>query len=103
MTLLVIGIIGAGTYLLRLSFIGTLGGRRVPDALERPLRFIAPSILAAIVLPALVRPEGPIDLSVDNLRLVAGAVAGVVAWRTKNVVLTTVTGLSALWILEALF
>ena len=39
----------------------------------------------------------------DNLRLVAGAVAGVVAWRTKNVVLTTVTGLSALWILEALF
>jgi branched-subunit amino acid transport protein len=101
MTLLVVAIIGIGTYLLRLSFIGTLGQRPVPDALERPLRFIAPSVLAAIVLPALVRPEGPIDLSPDNLRLVAGVVAGVVAWRTKNIVLTTLAGLGALWILDA--
>lgn len=101
MTLLVVAIIGIGTYLLRLSFIGTLGERPVPDALGRPLRFIAPSVLAAIVLPALVRPEGPIDLSPDNLRLVAGVVAGVVAWRTKNIVLTTLAGLGALWILDA--
>ncbi|NIR35662.1 MAG: AzlD domain-containing protein, partial [Actinobacteria bacterium] len=28
--------------------------------------------------------------------------AGVVAWRTKNVVLTTLAGLGVLWILDAI-
>lgn len=102
MTLLTISIIGVGTYLLRLSFIGVLGERTVPDGVQRALRFIAPSVLAAIVLPALVRPEGAIDLTPENLRLLAGVAAGVVAWRTKNVVLTTLVGLGVLWILDAI-
>ena len=102
MTLLMISVIGVGTYLLRLSFIGVLGERTVPEGVQRSLRFIAPSVLAAIVLPALVRPEGAIDLTPENLRLLAGVAAGVVAWRTKNVVLTTLAGLGVLWILDAI-
>ena len=100
--MVIIVIIGIGTYLMRLSFIGALGTRTVPDIIERPLRFIAPAVLAAIVAPSLFRPTGPIDLSPDNLRLLAGVVAGLVAWRTKNVALTTGSGLVALWILDAL-
>ncbi|NIR35661.1 MAG: AzlD domain-containing protein, partial [Actinobacteria bacterium] len=45
MTLLMISVIGVGTYLLRLSFIGVLGERTVPEGVQRSLRFIAPSVL----------------------------------------------------------
>jgi branched-subunit amino acid transport protein len=98
---IVVVVIGIGSYLFRLSFIGALGGsRRLPPALLRALEFIAPSVLAALVLPALVRPEGSVDLTPGNVRLVAGILAGLVAWRTRNVLLTTGVGLGALWILQ---
>ncbi|MDX1691262.1 MAG: AzlD domain-containing protein [Acidimicrobiia bacterium] len=92
--------IGVGTYGLRLSFIGALGTRPVPPAIERPLRFIAPAVLGALIAPALVRPEGVIDLGPGNLRLVAGGIAALVAWRTKNIAATTAAGLLALWLLD---
>ncbi len=98
--LIVLGI-GIGTYLSRLSFIGLLGDRQLPPALTRALEYIAPAVLAALVLPAIVRPEGQVDFGLDNLRLFAGLAAGLVAWRTRNVVLTTAVGLGLLWILQA--
>ena len=55
-------VIGVGTYLTRLSFIGVFGDRAMPAWLEQPLRYVAPAVLAAIVLPAVVRPEGAVDL-----------------------------------------
>jgi branched-subunit amino acid transport protein len=99
---IVVVVIGVGSYLFRLSFIGAVGGRRtLPTALLRAFEFIAPSVLAALVLPALVRPEGSVDLSPANLRLVAGILAALVAWRTRDVLLTTAVGLGALWVLQA--
>jgi branched-subunit amino acid transport protein len=100
--LLVVVAIGIGTYLSRLSFIGALGDRRMPDTLSRALQYIAPAVLAALVLPAIVRPEGVVDLTAGNLRLFAGAAAAGVAWWTRNVALTTAAGLGTLWILQAL-
>jgi branched-subunit amino acid transport protein len=40
-------------------------------------------------------------VSLGNTRLVAGALAALVAWRTKNVLLTIGVGMAALWILQA--
>ena len=62
-----------------------------------------PAVLAALVLPALVRPQGPVDLTAENLRLLSGLLAAVVAWRTRSVAATTVAGLGALWLLQALW
>lgn len=99
---IVVVVIGIGSYLFRLSFIGALGGSRsLPPALQRALDFIAPAVLAALVLPALVRPEGTVDLTPGNLRLIAGILAALVAWKTRDVLLTTGVGLGALWILQA--
>ena len=38
----------------------------------------------------------------ERKRVPTGAAAGVVAWRTKNVVLTTRARLGVLWILDAI-
>jgi branched-subunit amino acid transport protein len=101
-TWLLITIIGIGTVLMRVSFIGALGSRGVPRALEAPLRYVAPAVLAAIAFPAIVAPEGTADLTPGNLRLLAALAAGVVAWRTRNIGLTIVVGLAGLALLEAL-
>ena len=99
--LLVVVAIGIGTYLIRLSFIGLVGDGELPVVLRRPLQFIAPAVLAALVVPAVLRPEGQVDVTLDNLRLPAALVAAAVAWRTRSVAATTVAGLGVLWLLQA--
>lgn len=91
---------GVGTYAMRASFL-VLAHRLtdVPPGIQRLLRQIPPAALASIVLPALLRPEGQIDLL--HPRLAAGLVAGVVAWRTRNIALTLVVGMGLLVLIEA--
>lgn len=102
-TALWLTILGAGlcTWLLRLSFIELWQWMSVPPLLNRALRYVPPAVLAALVVPALVRSGGPIDLSPDNLRLVAGILAAVVAWFSRNVLLTLAVGMGTLWLLQA--
>ena len=90
---------GAGSYALRASFLAA--ARRLvdlPPLAERILRQIPPAVLAALVLPALVRPGGDLDLW--QPRLLAGVVAAVVSWRTRNVGLTLAVGMVLLFALE---
>lgn len=83
---------GAGTYLMRASFLAFAHRMTtVPPALARVLRQIPPAALAAIILPALLRPEGRLDLL--QPRLLAGILAALVAWRTRNVGLTLIVGI----------
>ena len=100
---LIIAIVGVGTFLTRLSFIGILGRSGVPAALERPLRFVAPAVLAAIILPELIVTGATIDVGPGNLRLLAAALAAVVAVRTRAIGPTIVSGMAALWLLEWIF
>lgn len=88
-------IAGAGTYLLRASFLA-FAHRLVdlPPLVTRVLRQIPPAVLAALVVPALVRPGGTFDLWQPEL--LAGAVAAVVSWRTRSVALTLVVGMTVL-------
>jgi branched-subunit amino acid transport protein len=100
---LVVLVIGLGTYALRLSFIGVLGTRPMPMWAQRPLRFVAPAVLAALVLPAVVLSEGAADVTpLGNPRFTAAVVATLVAWRLKNVAGVMVVGMGALWILQGL-
>ncbi len=97
----VIVISGAGTYAMRASFLAAAHRlAEVPPWVTRVLRQIPPAALAAIILPALVRPEGQLDLL--QPRLLAGLVAALVAWRTRNVGLTLVVGMAVLVGLEHL-
>ena len=97
----VIVISGAGTYAMRASFLAAAHRlAQVPPGIARVLRQIPPAALAAIILPALVRPEGHLDLL--QPRLLAGLLAALVAWRTRNVGLTLLVGMVVLAGLEHL-
>jgi branched-subunit amino acid transport protein len=92
---------GIGTYAMRASFLAF--ARRmvdVPPGVQRLLRQIPPAALAAIVVPAFLRPNGATDLW--SPELAAGIAASVVAWRTRNVALTLAVGLGIVMALEAL-
>lgn len=91
---------GLLTFGMRLSFIYLLGRFEVPEAMRRALRFVPPAVLSAIVFPELLRPTGSMDLSLDNHRLLAGVIAILVAWRTKNMLLTILLGMILLLILQ---
>jgi branched-subunit amino acid transport protein len=92
---------GIGTYAMRASFL-VFAHRLadVPPNVQRLLRQIPPAALASIVVPALLRPEGHLDLV--QPRLVAGLLAGLVAWRTRNIALTLVVGMAVVMLIEAL-
>ncbi len=97
----VILVVGIATYAIRLSFIylfGRIDG--VPPMLERALRFVPPAVLAALVLPDLLTIRPSFLGTLLDERLLAGAVAGVVAWRTENVLATIAVGMTVLWLLR---
>ena len=97
-------IIGMGlvTYAIRLAPIALLERIEMPLLMGQALRFVPPAVLSAIVFVELLRPGGPLDLSFGNTRLLAGALAALIARRTRNVLLTIGAGMAALWILPAL-
>ncbi len=97
-------IIGMGvvTYVTRLSFVLLLGQVEIPHVIRRALRLTPSAVFAAIILPELLRPGGTLDISAGNPRLLAGVLAGLVAWRTQNVLLTVGVGMAALWTLQLL-
>jgi len=95
--------IGLGTFLLRFVFIYLFGKIEMPDWLRRALRFVPAAALAALVFPALTHPAGQLDLSLQNFRLLAGLGGAIIAWRTRNVLLTILIGMILLWLLEMLF
>jgi branched-subunit amino acid transport protein len=93
--ILVAGLLTFGT---RLSFILLLHRLKVPGWFLRALRFVPMAVLSAIILPQLATRNSILDISLRNPQLYAGALAVLVAWRTRNVLLTILAGIVALLI-----
>jgi branched-subunit amino acid transport protein len=91
--------VGVATYTLRLSLIGLAGRVNLPARVERGLRFVPVAALTALVTPDLLGGASGTALLTHNPRLWAGLVAIIVAWRTRNVLLTVAVGMTALWLL----
>jgi branched-subunit amino acid transport protein len=91
-----------GNFALRFSFIYLFGKMDVPNWLRDALKFVPASVLAALVLPALVYSEGTLDISLNNIRLIAGIGGALVAWRTKNILWTIIVGMVLFWVLHTL-
>lgn len=96
---------GLITFGMRFSLIYLLaeGRLEIPDALRRALHYVPPAVFSALVFPELFLHEGTMSLSPDNPRLMAGLVAVLVAWVTRNTLTTIVVGMVALLVLELLF
>ncbi|NDJ74990.1 MAG: AzlD domain-containing protein [Chloroflexi bacterium] len=99
--LIILGMV-AVTYSVRLSVIVLLGDATLPPRLSQALRFVPPAALTAIIFPAVLLPEGSLDISPGNVRLLAALVAGVVAWRSKSALLAIGVGMAMLWLLQGI-
>jgi branched-subunit amino acid transport protein len=99
-TWLIIFLSGLLTYAIRLSFIALHGRWQPPLLFQRALRYVPPAVLSAIILPEIFLPGGQPDYSLLNPRLLAGVLAALVAWRTRNTFLTIVIGMLGLYLFQ---
>ena len=101
-TTLALTILGMGliTFTIRVALFLLPAGAQLPEWLLRALRYVPAAVLSAIIAPELLLPGGAFDLSLGNERLLAGLVAVLVAWRTRNVLLTVGVGMVVLWVLQ---
>jgi branched-subunit amino acid transport protein len=93
---------GVVTYAVRVTPILLLGQLQFPPIVLRALRYVPSAVLSAIVFPELILRDGSLAFPATNPRLVAGALAALVAWRTRNMLLTLIVGMAALWGLNAI-
>lgn len=89
--------IGIGTFVMRLSFVELYGRWRIPVLLSRALVYVPASVLAALVLPAVVYPHGHGEFTFDNPQIPAAIIAAWIAWKTRSTVLTLAVGMAVLW------
>ena len=103
-TVLVVVMVGGavGTLLLRASFLVLVPGEALPHWARRGLRFVPPAVLAALAVSAFVPTTWPVDGPGALAHPMAAVVAGLVAWRWGNVLLTIGSGMTALWALNYL-
>ena len=90
------------TYTTRLAFTVLIPPERMPQLLNRGLKFIPPAVLSAILVPAVLIVEGSVAITPNNHQLIAAIVATLAAWRLRNTWITIGVGLVVLWILSVI-
>ena len=86
--------IGLVTLAFRLAFAG-LGRRPMPGGVRAILAWVPVAALAAIVAPALLGEPGTGSAMPS---LIAALVAGGVAYRTRNLLLSVALGMATYWL-----
>lgn len=91
--------IGLLTFAIRVSFIALFSRLdEIPPPVKTLLRYVPAAVLAGLVFPAFLTFETGAGPELDTL--LAGLAAGVVAWRTENVLGTLAAGMGTLWVLR---
>ncbi len=96
---------GLITFGIRFSLIYLLaeGRFQISETMRKALHYVPPAVLSAIIFPELFLRDGALHVSLDNTRLLAGLVAIIVAWFSKNTLITIIAGMVALFLLQLLF
>jgi branched-subunit amino acid transport protein len=93
--------LGIGTYLIRYSFLGIIGGRELPQWLLRHLRYVPVAVLPGLIAPLVVWPSVT-DGSPDPARLVAAGVALSIGAVFRSTLGAIFGGMAALYIVQYL-
>jgi len=72
----------------------------LPDLLKDSLKFIAPAVLTAITVPAVLMPAGELDISLANPYLISGVLALIAGILSRNVLMTIFVGLLAFFLYQ---
>ena len=93
-TFLIILGMAAVTYGTRAALL--LGGSRLalPPRVIAALRFLPVALLSALIAPALLLHNGALALSWQNEYAWGGLICALVAWHTRNTMLTVAAGLA---------
>ena len=100
MSVLTVVAAGGVTLLARASFIVLPADLDVPLWFTRALKFVGAAVLPALILPDVFFRELQSGDSVNSLRIMAAVIAGLVAWRTKNIFATLGAGMAVLWLMK---
>jgi branched-subunit amino acid transport protein len=66
-------------------------------AFEQVLRYVPPAVFAALIVPEFIIPQGKFEFSPAFF---AGIIGVTVAWRTQNMALTILAGISSFAVLR---
>lgn len=92
------------TFGVRYPVLALIGRVPLPERLFAALKYVPAAVLTAIIVPAVLMPDGEtLALGLDNPYPIAAIIAVLVAWRTKSLLFTLAAGMAALWILQAVF
>ncbi|MGZ9809112.1 AzlD domain-containing protein [Pseudoroseicyclus sp. H15] len=95
MWIVIVGL-GIGTFLIRYSFLGLIGERKMPPWVLRHLRYTPVAVIPGLVAPLVIWPSAT-DGQLDPPRLVAALVALVAGYLGKSAVWAMVAGAVALY------
>ena len=94
--------LGVGTFLIRFSFLGIIGDRKMPDWVLRHLRYTPVAVLPGLVAPLVLWQDGYAS-AVAPAQIVAAAVTVGIAWRHKNLLWGFFAGFAVFLALNAVF
>lgn len=94
---LIIAALGAGTFLLRYSFLGLIGNRPLPEWALRYLRYTPVAVLPGLVAPLVLWPQAT-GGAFDPARMLAAGATVAVGLATRNTLAAIVAGLVALYL-----
>ncbi|MCZ4293486.1 AzlD domain-containing protein [Vibrio sinaloensis] len=80
-------------FLSRYLFLEPRLPLRLNPQAQRLLAYSSPSVLTAIWAPIVFMPEQELWVSANNPYLIGALVAALLAWKTKNVLLTTIVSM----------
>ncbi len=98
--LFIVAAVAAGTLAMRASMVTLLADVTIPPRVQQALGLVAPAVLAGLVAQTLFLDAG--EIRPFGTWYVAGAIAAVVAWRTRSFGWTLLAGMVSVWLLEAL-
>ena len=93
--------LGIGTYLIRYSFLGIIGGKELPQWLLRHLRYVPVAVLPGLIAPLVVWPSAT-EGSPDPARLIAAAVALLIGALFRSTLGAIFGGMAALYLVQFL-
>ena len=98
MIALAIILTGIGSYAMRAFFIFTLARYRFPPLLLKSLEYVAPTVMAALVISMLTTPEG--QLAAGLPEIVGLCCAAITTRLTGNHILSLMAGMVSFWLLS---
>ena len=94
---------GLVTFAIRFVLIYLFGRFEIPETMRKALHYVPPAVLSAFIFTELLIKDDVINVSLDNHRLFAGVLAILVAWFSRNTLVTILTGMAALFLFQFFF